>query len=166
MKAFQICYDGDLTLELATAIRRLHGQPNFDKSWQVELPRTRRSAVLLRYLRRFVGTSGTIIVAELDATRRREFLLIRHSVTPGYDYSGFYQAIGRFGHPVDLPGEATWLVKAESSLDAASIGVLLEQHCPWDSLMVAGVTHDFSVWSSSGGEFVVEESWLLQGRSY
>ena len=161
MKQFQVCYEGDLTLELAAAIRRLKGEPNFDNSWNVELEKERTSATLLRYLRPQITGNGHLLVSEIDARRGREFLLVRHSVTEGFDYRPLFKALSRLGHVLDLPTECTHIVKTTDRTNTHILGDFLEEFCPYDSLMVTGIAADFSVWSASGGMYIAEEGWLV-----
>ena len=46
IKLFQICYEGDLTLDVSHAMRRLGAEPNFDQSWHIWLAGGRHAAVL------------------------------------------------------------------------------------------------------------------------
>lgn len=145
MKVFQICYEGDLTLELALAVRRLKGEPNFDNSWEVELEPKRTSAAVARYLGRCVGHSGHLIVSETNPLRNREYLLIRHSVTSGFDYTPLRRAIARIGYVLDLPTASTYIVQTNDKTKAHLLGDRLEELCPYDSLMVTGIAPDFTV---------------------
>lgn len=165
MHHYQVCYEGDLTLELAGAVRRLKGEPNFDNSWSITLTKPRTVAVLLRYLKRFIAADGHLIVTRSDATRQREFLLVRHSITAGFDYAPFRRELSKIGFALDLPTEATYILKTSNSTNAQILGDRLEEFCPYDSLMVAGINHDFAVWSSSGGMFVACEGWLVKARA-
>lgn len=165
MNHYQVCYEGDLTLELAAAVRRLKGEPNFDNSWSITLPRPRPTAVLLRYLKRFIAADGHLIVTKSAPTRHREFLLIRHSVTAGHDYAPLRRELAKIGFALDLPTSATYILKTSNTTNAQLLGDRLEEFCPYDSLMIAGVGHDFAVWSASGGMFVACEGWLVRSRA-
>lgn len=145
MKTFQVCYEGDLTLELASAIRRLKGEPNFDASWELQLDERRDSRVLARLLSRATGGNGHLIVCETNPSRNREYLLIRHSSTPGFDYAPLRREIARLGFVLDLPTGSTFLVKTNDRTQAHILGDRLEELCPWDSLMVTGVARDFTI---------------------
>jgi hypothetical protein len=145
MKIFQICYEGDLTLEVATAVRRLKGEPNFDNSWEVQLDRDRSSAVLARYLSRSFAASGHLIVGETNPSRSREYLLIRHSTTPGFDYTPLRHAVSRLGFVHELPLTSTYLVRTSDRTQAHLLGDRLEELCPYDSLMVTGISPDLTI---------------------
>ncbi len=105
IKLFQICHEGDLTVELTRAIRRLGAEPAFDQSWHVWLTEERHSAALVRWLRSHVAPDARLLVACSQFTTARDFLLVRHSITPGADYSELHGAIGRLGTVVALPFE-------------------------------------------------------------
>src|SRR5436309_11862604 len=62
IKLFQICYEGDLTLSVSQAMRRLGAEPNFDQSWQVWLPEGRHAAALVRYLRANLHDEARLMV--------------------------------------------------------------------------------------------------------
>lgn len=165
MHHYQVCYEGDLTLELASAVRRLKGEPNFDNSWSIRLNKPRAAAVLLRYLKRFIAADGHLIVTKSETTRERDFILVRHSVTAGFDYAPLRRELAKIGFALDLPTEATFIIKTASKTNAHILGDRLEELCPYDSLMVAGISHDFAVWSSTGGMFVACEGWLVKARA-
>ena len=160
MKAFQICYEGELTLEMASAIRRLRGTPNFDSSWIVGSGEHRRADVLLRYLRP-CAPEGTLIVGRTDYSRSRPFLLIRHSVTPGFDYAPFHEALAAVGSPLDLPMSSTYLVPCDEGTDSRALGARLEGLIPYDSIMVVGIGHDVAVTTSSG-LYEAPEDWMVR----
>lgn len=160
MKAFQICYEGDLSLEMASAIRRLRGTPNFDSSWLVASGEHRRAEVLLRYLRPS-APEGTLIVGRTDYSRSRPFLLVRHSMTEGFDYEPFYDALASVGFALDLPMQQTFLLQCEEGIDSRALGARLEGLIPYDSLMVVGIGHDFAV-STSTGLYEAPEDWLFR----
>ena len=113
IKLFQICFEGDLTVEVSHAMRRLGAEPNFDQSWQIWLPEGRHAAPLVRYLRSQLGEDARLLVACTQFTMARDFLLIRHSLTPGADYSELHDAIGRLGIVVELPFESTFIVQSD-----------------------------------------------------
>jgi len=50
IKLFQICYEGDLTAAISSAMRHLGAEPNFDQSWCIWLESGRHSAALVRFL--------------------------------------------------------------------------------------------------------------------
>lgn len=168
MKTFQVCYEGDLTLELASAIRRLKGEPNFDASWQLQLDDHRSSRVLARYLGRTVASNGHLIISEVNPSRQREYLLIRHSVTPGHDYEPLRREIGRLGFVLDSPASSTFIVKTSDRTQAHVLGDRLEEFCPWDSLMVTGLSRDFTMWSCgvSASPALPVPSLSARGRVY
>jgi len=153
IKLFQICFEGDLTVEVSHAMRRLGAEPNFDQSWQIWLPEGRHAAPLVRYLRSRLGEDARLLVACAQFTIARDFLLIRHSQTPGADYSELPDAIARLGTVVELPFESTFIVQSEL--------------CPDDSLMVLGVSHDWA-YSEAGISrmHVAAEQVELQFRTF
>lgn len=144
IKLFQICYEGELTLSVSQAMRRLGAEPNFDQSWQVWLPEGRHSAALVRYLRANFGDDARLIVGCMQFTTTRDFLLIRHSLTPDADYSELHDAIARLGDVIPLPFESTFVVQSNDRTDAQTLGRALGELCPDDSLMVAGISHDWA----------------------
>lgn len=158
----QVCYEGDLTVELAAAIRRLRGEPNFDKSWRVVVDDRHSAATVLRYLKRFIAADGHLVVARTNPTRSREFLLVRHSVTEGYDYAPLHRELGKLGYPLDLPTSSTHIIKTTDHTNAQLLGDRLEEFCPYDSMMVAGISYDFAVWTATDGMFVAYEGWLVR----
>src|SRR5438105_10246492 len=141
IKLFQICHEGDLTVELTRAMRRLGAEPCFDQSWHVWLTEERHAAPLVRWLRPRVSADGRLIVACTQFTTARDFLLIRHSMTPDADYRELHHAIARLGTIVDLPFESTFIVQSGDRTDVATLGAALGELCPDDSLMVVGVSH-------------------------
>ena len=38
IKLFQVCYEGELTVRVSDAMRRLGAEANFDQSWNVWVP--------------------------------------------------------------------------------------------------------------------------------
>ena len=144
IKLFQICYEGDLTVDLTRAMRRLGAEPCFDQSWHVWLTEQRHAAALVRWLRPYVSADARLLVACSQFTTARDFLLIRHSITPGADYGELHDAIGRLGTLVDLPFESTIVVQSNDASDVQTLGLALGELCPDDSLMVIGVSHDWA----------------------
>lgn len=160
MKAFQICYEGDLTLELAAAVRKLRGTANFDSSWLVGTGDDRRAEVVMRYLRPYAH-EGTILVARTDYSKTRPFILVRHSTTEGFDYTPLYDALAQIGSALELPMRQTFLIQCTAQIDSRTLGARLEALCPYDSLMIVGVGHDFAVTSSSG-MYEAPEDWMFR----
>lgn len=144
IRLFQICYEGALTADVAHAMQRLGAEPNFDQSWHVWLPEGRHAAPLVRYLRGHLTPEARLIVACTQFTRTRDFLLVRHSLTPGADYSELHEAISRLGYVVDLPFESTFVVQSSDRTDVQTLGLGLGELCPDDSLMVNGISHDWA----------------------
>ena len=144
IKLFQICYEGDLTAALSNAIRRLGAEPNFDQSWHVWLSEERHTAPLVRWLRPHVSPQARLMVACTQFTTSRDFLLIRHSLTPDADYSELHEAIARLGVVATLPFESTFVVKSDDCTDVKTLGRALSELCPDESLMVLGVSHDWA----------------------
>lgn len=144
IKLFQICHEGDLTLDLVRAMRRLGAEPSFDQSWQVWLTEQRHAAPLVRWLRRHVGLDSRLLVACTQFTTARDFLLIRHSLTPNADYRELHDAIARLGTVVELPFESTFVVQSTDPTDLETLGRALGELCPDDSLMVVGINHDWA----------------------
>ena len=141
---FQICYEGDLTVEVSDALRRLRAEPNFDQSWQVTLDEPRDAGVLVRYLRMMVGADAKLLVAPLQWSRRRDLLLVRHSMTRGADYRELHGALERLGWVLELPFESTFLIESDDRTDVRTLGEALAQLCPDDSIMVVGVAEAFA----------------------
>ena len=144
IKLFQICHEGDLTIDLVRAMRRLGAEPCFDQSWHVWLTEERHAAALVRWLRPRVAIDGRMLVACTQFTTSRDFLLIRHSLTPNADYRELHDAIGRLGTIVDLPFESTFVVQSDDRTDVNTLGLALGELCPDDSLMVIGIGHDWA----------------------
>lgn len=153
IRLFQICYEGDLTVEVSHVMRRLGAEPNFDQSWQVFLPEGRHAAPLVRYLRAQLGPDARLLVACSQFTTMRDFLLVRHSLTPGADYSELHDALQRLGTVVALPFESTFVIQSlyanEIRTDVHTLGLALGELCPDESLMVTGISHDWA-YSDSG----------------
>ena len=144
IKLFQICYEGELTLGVSQAMRRLGAEPNFDQSWQVWLPEGRHAAPLVRYLRANLDDDARLIVGCTQFTMSRDFLLVRHSLTPGADYSELHDAVSRLGEVLPLPFESTFVVQSDDRTDVQTLGRALGELCPDDSLMVSGISHDWA----------------------
>ena len=144
IKLFQICHEGDLTVDLSRATRRLDAEPSFDQSWYVWLTEERHAAALVRWLRRSVAADGRLLVACTQFTTARDFLLIRHSLTPSADYRELHEAVARLGVIVDLPFESTFVVQSDDHTDLTTLGAALGELCPDDSLMVVGINHDWA----------------------
>ncbi len=153
IRLFQICYEGELTADLSYAMRRLGAEPNFDQSWHVWLPEGRHSAPLIRYLRPHISEDAKLLVACTQFTSARDFLLVRHSLTPEADYSELHGALERLGMVVDLPFESAFVVRPDPRTDVRTdvktLGLALSELCPDDSLMVVGISHDWA-FSNSG----------------
>lgn len=148
IKLFQICHEGDLTVDLTRAIQRLGSEPCFDQSWHVWLTEERHAAALVRWLRRHVAADARLLVACSQFTTKRDFLLIRHSITPGADYAELHDAIGRIGTVVDLPFESTFVMQPADGIDVQTLGRALGELCPDDSLMLVGISHDWAYCNS------------------
>lgn len=164
-KVFQVCYEGDLTPEIALALRRLRGEPNFDKSWTVHADEDRHSVVLLRYLRKHLAADGHLLVAQAHMSRARDFLLVRHSLTEGVDYEPLYREIARLGYVVELPFRSTFVIAASDHRDTVTIGEQLSACCPDDSLMVVGVGHDVAVCNGGASKMFVPHAAAGRGFS-
>ena len=144
IKLFQICHEGDLTIDLVRVMRRLGAEPCFDQSWNVWLTEERHAAALVRWLRPHVALDSRLLAACTQFTSARDFLLIRHSMTSNADYRELHDAIGRLGTIVDLPFESTFVVQSDDRTDLNTLGLALGELCPDDSLMVIGVSHDWA----------------------
>ena len=149
IRLFQICYEGDLTVEVSHVLRRLGAEPNFDQSWQVFLPEGRHAAALVRYLRAQLGGEARLLVACAQFTSARDFLLVRHSLTPGADYSELHDALLRLGTVVELPFETTFVIQSDDRTDLQTLGAALGELCPDESIMITGISHDWA-YSNSG----------------
>ncbi|HMC23019.1 MAG TPA: hypothetical protein VKL19_14300 [Thermoanaerobaculia bacterium] len=144
IKLFQICHEGDLTIDVSRCMRRLGAEPCFDQSWHVWLTEERHAAALVRWLRPHVAVNSRLLVACTQFTTSRDFLLIRHSLTPDCDYRELHDVIARLGLVVDLPFEATFVVQSDDRTDVGTLGRALGELCPDDSLMVIGINHDWA----------------------
>ena len=158
VRLFQICYEGDLTLEISRAMRRLGAEPNFDQSWHVFLPEGRHAAPLVRYLRANLGSDARLLVACTQFTTRRDFLLVRHSLTPGANYSELHDALLRLGTVVELPFESTFVIQSDDTTDVQSLGAALGELCPDESLMVTGISHDWAYCNSGDSRMFVADA--------
>jgi len=144
IKLFQVCYEGDLTVGVSHAMRRLGAEPNFDQSWQVWLPEGQHAALLVRWMRTNVGPDARVLVAATQFTTARDFLLVRHSLTPGADYRELHDAIHRLGVVVELPFESMYVIQSNDRTDVQTLGLALGELCPDASLMVTGISHDWA----------------------
>ena len=155
IRLFQICYEGELTIAVTQAMQRLGAEPNFDMSWQVFLPEGRHAAPLLRYIRSHIHEDARLLVACTQFTTTRDFLLVRHSLTPGADYSELHDALDRLGTVVDLPFESTFIIQTNDRTDVRTLGAALSELCPDESLMVTGVSHDWAYCDSGASRMFV-----------
>jgi hypothetical protein len=171
VRLFQICYEGDLTAEVSHVMRRLGADPNFDQSWQVFLPEGRHAAPLVRYLRSQTAADSRLLVACTQFTIARDFLLVRHSLTPGADYSELHDALERLGVVIPLPFESTFVIQphaaTDSRTDVRTLGLALGELCPDESLMVTGISHDWA-YSDAGLSrmFVADAAEEAQFRTF
>ncbi len=167
VRLFQICYEGELTVEVSHVMRRLGAEPSFDQSWQVFLPEGRHAAPLVRYVRSQLAPESRILVACSQFTTARDFLLVRHSLTPGADYSELHDALERLGVVIPLPFESTFVVQSDDRTDVRTLGMALGELCPDESLMVTGISHD---WAYCDGResrmFVADAVEEMQFRSF
>jgi hypothetical protein len=167
VRLFQICYEGDLTAEVSHVMRRLGADPNFDQSWQVFLPEGRHAAPLVRYLRSQTASDSRLLVACTQFTIARDFLLVRHSLTPGADYSELHDALERLGTIIPLPFESTFVLQSDDRTDVRTLGLALGELCPDESLMVTGISHDWA-YSNAGISrmFVADAAEEAQFRTF
>lgn len=166
IKLFQICYEGDLTVEVSRAMRRLGAEPNFDASWHVWLPGDRHAAPLLRWLRTKIGGNARLLVAQTQFTTARDFLLVRHSLTPGSDYTELRGALDRLGIVVALPFASTFVVRSEDRTDVQTLGRALSELSPDDSLMVIGINHDWAFCNSGISQMHVVADALAKNSQF
>lgn len=158
IKLFQICYEGELNVDVTHAMRRLGAEPNFDQSWQVWLNESRHAAPLVRWMRSSIAHDARLLVAQTQFSTSRDFLLIRHSLTSGADYRELHDAIERLGVVVELPFESTFVIRSRDSTDVQTLGRALGELCPDESLMVTGVSHDWAFCNSGVSRmFVADE---------
>lgn len=148
IRLFQICYEGDLTADVSGAMRRLGAEPNFDQSWHVWLADEHHAAPLLRWIRPHVSEDARVLVACTHFSTARDYLLVRHSLTPGADYSELHDALERLGTVLELPFESTFVVRSDDRTDVRSLGEALSELCPDESLMVTGISHDWAYCNS------------------
>jgi hypothetical protein len=158
VRLFQICYEGDLTVEVSHVMRRLGAEPSFDQSWQVFLPEGRHAAPLVRYVRSQLAPESRVLVACAQFTNARDFLLVRHSLTPGADYSELHDALDRLGNVIPLPFESTFVVQSEDRTDVRTLGLALGELCPDESLMVTGISHDWAYCNSGVSRMFVGDA--------
>lgn len=166
IKLFQICHEGELTVDLTRAMRRLGAEPCFDQSWHVWLTEERHAAALVRWLRAHVSPDGRLLVACTQFTTARDFLLIRHSMTAEADYGELHDAISRLGVVVELPFETTFVVRSDDRTDVATLGLALGELCPDDSLMVIGINHDWAYCDSGTSRMHIATLAEEQFRSF
>ena len=155
IRLFQVCYEGDLTVEVSHVMRRLGAEPNFDQCWQVFLPEGRHAAPLVRYLRSHLGEDARLLVACTQFTIARDFLLVRHSLTPGADYSELHDALERLGTVIPLPFESAFVIQSDDRTDVQTLGAALGELCPDESLMVTGISHDWAYCDSGSSRMFV-----------
>jgi hypothetical protein len=158
IKLFQICYEGDLTVEVSQIMRKLGAEPNFDQSWQVWLPDGRHAAPLVRYLRSHLGAEARLLVANTQFTTTRDFLLVRHSLTPDADYRELHEAMEYLGMVVPLPFESTFVIQSDDRTDVQTLGAALSELCPDESLMLNGISHDWAYSNSGTSRMYVADS--------
>ena len=167
VRLFQICYEGELTLAVSQAMRRLGAEPNFDQSWQVFLPEGRHAAPLVRYIRTQLDPEARLLVACTQFTTARDFLLVRHSLTPGADYSELHDALDRLGTVVELPFESTFVVQTTDRTEVHTLGAALGELCPDESLMVTGISHDWAYCDSGVSRMcVATEAFEAEFRAF
>ena len=167
VRLFQICYEGELTVAVSHVMRKLGAEPNFDQSWQVFLPEGRHAAPLVRYIRSHISDDARLLVACNQFTTARDFLLVRHSLTPHADYSELHDALQRLGTVVHLPFESTFVIQSDDRTDVNTLGRALGELCPDDSLMVTGVSHDWAFCNSGMSRmFVATEAEIAQFRAF
>ena len=157
IRLFQICYEGELTVDVSHAMRRLGAEPNFDQSWQVWLHESRHAAPLVRWMRAQIGHDSRLLIARTQFSTTRDFLLIRHSLTPGADYRELHDAVERLGTVVELPFESTFVVRSDDATDVKTLGRALGELCPDESLMVTGISHDWAFCNSGASRMHVAD---------
>lgn len=164
IRLFQICYEGDLTVEVSHAMRRLGAEPNFDQSWHIWLPEGRHAAPLVRWLRQKLGMDAKLLVACCQFTTLRDFLLVRHSLTPDADYSELHDALGRLGDIIPLPFDTTFVIRSNDRTDVRTLGAALSELCPDESLMVTGISHDWGYCNSGISRMYVPSEAAISPR--
>jgi hypothetical protein len=95
-------------------------------------------------MRTHTDPDARVLVAATQFTTARDFLLIRHSLTPGADYRELHDAIARLGVVVELPFESMFVVQSDDRTDVQTLGRALGELCPDESLMVTGISHDWA----------------------
>src|SRR5204863_195592 len=110
------------TAGVSHAMRRLGAEPNFDQSWYVWLSEERHAAPIVRWLRSQIDDDARLLVACTQFTVRRDFLLIRHSLTPDADYSELHDAIDRLGAIVPLPFQSAFVIQSDDRTDVQTLG--------------------------------------------
>jgi hypothetical protein len=167
IRLFQVCYEGELTVEVSHVMRRLGAEPNFDQSWQVFLPEGRHAAPLVRYLRSQLDPEARLLVACTQFTTARDFLLVRHSLTAGADYTELHDALYRLGDVIPLGYESTFVIQSDDRTDVGTLGRALGELCPDEGLMVTGISHDWAYCDSGVSRmFVAAESTYPQFRPF
>jgi len=167
VRLFQICYEGELTVDVSHVMRKLGAEANFDQSWQVFLPEGRHAAPLVRYIRSHIADEARLLVACTQFTIARDFLLVRHSLTPGADYSELHDALQRLGTVVHLPFESTFVIHSGDHTDVQTLGRALGELCPDESLMITGISHDWAFCNSGRSRmFVAGEAEVAQFRAF
>jgi hypothetical protein len=167
-KLFQVCFEGELTVDVSNAMRRLGAEANFDQSWHVWVPEGGHAELLVRYLRIEVADEARVLVGCAQFTKARDFLLVRHSLTPGADYSELHDAIARLGVVVELPFESTFVVQSGDTTDVQTLGLALGELCPDDALMVTGISHDWAYCDGTTSRMYVasQEPQEMQFRTF
>jgi hypothetical protein len=158
IRLFQVCFEGELTVAVSHAMRRLGAEPNFDQSWQVFLPEGRHAAPLVRYVRAQLDPEARLLVACAQFTTTRDFLLVRHSLTPGADYTELHDALDRLGNVIPLPFESTFVIQSDDRTDVQTLGAALGELCPDESLMVTGISHDWAYCNSGSSKMFVADA--------
>ena len=158
IKLFQICYEGELTVGVSHAMRRLGAEPNFDQSWNVWLPEGGHAAL-----------AGAL---PADRSRRRRaragrLLAVHHharlparSATasrPAPTTASCTTRIDRLGIVVELPFESTFVVQSDDRTDVNTLGLALGELCPDDALMVTGISHDWAYCDGTTSRMYVAE---------
>ncbi len=167
VRLFQICYEGELTVAVSHVMRKLGAEPNFDQSWQVFLPEGRHAAPLVRFIRSHITDDARLLVACMQFSTARDFLLVRHSLTPHADYSELHDALQRLGTVVHLPFESTFVLQSDDRTDVQTLGRALGELCPDDSLMVTGISHDWAFCNSGMSRmFVAGEAEVAQFKAF
>ena len=164
IKLFQIVYEGELTADVSYAMRRVGAEPSFDQSWYVWLAEGRHAAPLIRLLRTFVQPDARLLVACTQFTQQRDFLLVKHSLTPGADYSELHMALERLGTVLDLPFEATFVIRSSDRTEVKTLGRALAELCPDDELMVTGISHDWAYCNSGVSRMFVAAEKAERGQ--